>query len=191
MNVFEILLFNTILLSFPYIVYLFYIYSNESITEYEKNTFFYLAIITSCFILLRFGNKNDSSFFMLLLNIPIFFGYLKNKENIGLLFSIITFICAYYFFHVNFILILNYIIGYIISKIRKKKDLTDNQFLIIFCIEIVISFIIMMIIYKQMSIESVSKIILFLLIIKIVYSMFAKGEEIMSTHIANKKLRQN
>ncbi len=191
MNLFEILLFNTILLAFPYILYLFYIYSNETITENEKTSFFYLAIVSSCFLILRFSNQAGSSLLFLLLNIPIFLGYLQHKAKITFIFSLFLWIIDCYLFDVSLIIGIDYILFYLLSRLRDKYELPDDNFLFLFCLIVIISFIYVIILYPNHGLDILLQMVIFLTILTIIYSMFIKCEEIMSTHVANKKLRQN
>ena len=56
MNIFEMLILNMILISYPLLIYIIYIVANKNINKSEKDIFFDFILITSIFLAMRYGS---------------------------------------------------------------------------------------------------------------------------------------
>ncbi|MDO4963209.1 MAG: hypothetical protein Q4E75_03840, partial [bacterium] len=68
MNIFQTIFIDVVLLSFPILVYLIYLSTNENINSKSKKIYLELAMFTSFFILYRFGLDNPKLIPFLVLN---------------------------------------------------------------------------------------------------------------------------
>ena len=62
MNIFETILFTVILISYPLLVYTFYLAYNKNIGKEENQLFLDFSLITSFYFVIKFSNNNYSSF---------------------------------------------------------------------------------------------------------------------------------
>ena len=78
MEFYEWILLNTLYLITPLILYLFFVAYNQNIEKKENHLFFQIALFSSFYLCIRFGEISSKS--ILILNIPLLIAYLK-KEN--------------------------------------------------------------------------------------------------------------
>ncbi len=96
------ILSNLIFLLFPFVCYLIYLFFCKSTYEREKNIFLDLAIYSSFYLFVRFGNLNLLTIF--LINLPLFVAILKKRLVPYLLLSFFAFFVFKDFYLINNIL---------------------------------------------------------------------------------------
>lgn len=188
MNFFEIIILDIMFIIFPLLIYLFFEAHRQNLDKKESNLFFELAILSSIYLTIKFGANNFIKHSFILLNVPLIISYLKNKDKLGVLVSIILVIYYNHFFNSNiFILILEYSIYYLIYYLLNKKDKLNNNFINLF----VLIKGIFLIIFNLNKINEVLFMILILLVISyIVILLFKCGEEILNLHMTIKELEK-
>lgn len=191
MNFFNIIFLNIILIMFPILLYLFYLAYNKNTGKKDKDLFFYLAIITSCYFV--YGNmiNENQAFCILLLQIPILFSYLKDK----FIFSTILTLVIYILFRnsvdgVYLVVIKSFFINVIYLLKKYKKD-NNNLFIIFFMIINLLTFIIWNNLYN-ININLFNLIlflILYCLLNIIGCLLYISGAKIIKYHMSFKELQ--
>ena len=130
MNLLDGLVENAIYLLFPILVYLIYVSYIRNLDKEEKDIFLEFALFTSLFLMIRYGKRENYLYNMALFNIPVLIAYLKKKNLMAILLSIIliifysntTNICIGIFIIEYFLYFINY--NYI-HKYKKSKVVID------------------------------------------------------------------
>ena len=182
MNVFDCLLFDSILILFPILVYLVYLQTNKNINKKTKELMFNLSIFSSFFLVIIFSSNNQSTINFLILSILILISYIKDKYIIANILLILLF----YEYNINNLLFIPYFLLFILYIIKKIKKIPDLIFIDLFMILEGICLITI----KQISIKNIFIFISIYLIIHIIYILIKKSEEIINYHIEYKELQQ-
>ena len=103
MNIFQIVLLDVILILFPILIYLIYLAHKKSI--YCKKIYETLVLLSSFFLLLRYGIDKPVILPVLILNLVIFLSYLNNRYILAILFSIFIIINYYFSYNNTYILL--------------------------------------------------------------------------------------
>lgn len=199
MNIFEIILIDLIFITFPLILYLFYIAYNQNIGKKENKLIFDLTLITSLYLLIRYGKNTTIYNPLIISSVPLAIAYYKKDKLSSILLSIFIIVDCYYSFGFNIpFMIFEYLLYYIIFTILFKKDKNTNAHINLFIIlksffttamlwqvdyygDKSSSFVLMGIL--------VTSIILFV-IIHFVFILMDKGEEIIRYHMSIKELEK-
>jgi len=132
MNLINTIILNLILITFPILVYFFYmVYAN---VKNLKNNDIYLSLtlILSLYLCFKFGTISQNSIILLFCNIPIIIAYVKKKEYIAISLSIviIAYLTKQLDYNLYIITIIKYISYYIIYLfIFKRKKITKTSFI--------------------------------------------------------------
>ena len=182
MNVFDILLLDSILILFPVLIYLVYLQTNKNINKKTKDLMFNLSIFSSFFLIIKFGNNNYTLINFLILSILILISYLKDNFIIANLLLILLF----FEYNLNTLLFIPFLFLIIIYIIKRIKKLPDFIFIDIFMfLECLILLFI-----KKLTITNIFIFISIYLIIHIIYMLIKKSEEIIKYHMNYKELQQ-
>lgn len=124
---------NMVYLLFPILVYLIYVAYIRNLDRDEKNIFLELALYSSLFFMIKYGDNNNYLYNMALFNIPLLIAYLKKRKVAAVLISIIL-ICFYYKtteIHIG-ILLIEYILYFVNYNYvhRFKKSKLDIEYII-------------------------------------------------------------
>lgn len=195
MNLFDSLILNIVLLTFPIILWLFYMTHNKNVGKTEKDLLFDFSLITSLYLTIRFGKTIVDDNLLLIINIPLIIAYLKKRNRSALMLSLMIIIHCYYVFDIPLlILVLEYGLYYFIYKLffqNPKFHITMISLLKI------INFIIWVLFsnyFDQMSkyliLDIIIVIIASLLITFIVVCISTKIEDIVKYHMSLKELEQ-
>jgi len=98
MNGFDNIVLGSIFITFPLILYLFYVAHNRNIEKQENDLFLGLCLFSSMYLLIRLGNKYLGENNILLINIPIILGYIKTRKIEAVILSVIA---AFYYIGYN------------------------------------------------------------------------------------------
>lgn len=182
MNVFDILLLDSILILFPVLIYLVYLQTNKNINKKTKDLMFNLSIFSSFFLIIKFGNNSYTLINFLILSILILISYLKDNFIIANLLLILLF----FEYNLNTLLFIPFLFLIIIYIIKRIKKLPDFIFIDIFMfLECLI-----LIFIKKLTITNIFIFISIYLIIHIIYMLIKKSEEIIKYHMNYKELQQ-
>lgn len=182
MNVFDCILFDSILILFPILVYLIYLQTNKNINKKTKELMFNLSVFSSYFLVIMFSSNNQSTVNFLILSILILISYLKDNYIIANL----LFILLFFEYNINNLLFIPYFILLVLYIIKKIKKITDLIFINLF----MISEGICLISVKKVSINNTLIFLSIYLIIHIIYILIKKSEEIIKYHLEYKELQK-
>ena len=121
MSLFDAMLLDVVLILFPLNVCLLYQTYKRSIDNPENDIYLDLALISMLYLLLRFGIFEYKYITYFIVNIPLVIAFLKGREVIFILISIIL-ITYYYYLNPStlLMLIIGYSLCYIVFKTCKK-----------------------------------------------------------------------
>lgn len=191
MNFFSTIFLNIILIMFPILIYLFYLAYNKNIGKKDKDLFFYLTIITSCYFVYKNMINENQYFCILLLQIPILFSYLKDK----FIFSNILILVIYILFRNKidgvYLLLIESFISYVVYIFKRYKKINNNKFILFFIMLNLLTFVIWNNLYS-INITFFNLIlftILYVLLNIIGCLLYISGEKIIKYHMSFKELQ--
>ncbi|MFI3307995.1 MAG: HAMP domain-containing sensor histidine kinase [Mycoplasmatota bacterium] len=190
MEFIETITLNTILLIFPITIYAFYTINNKNYGKKYENSLFDFTLITSLYLLIKFGLESYYSNPIILINVVLLIAYYKNK-NLSILF-LSTYLIIYYnqyyqFFYI--LLIFEYLLYFILHKIKNIKFITFSILFLILKMGFVIMGFYLLNENKNIDVLYffILSIMAFITLYIIVY-FFIKTETIISYHQALKDL---
>lgn len=142
---------NMMYVVFPLLVYFVLIAYNKSINKNDNKCFLEISLIISLYMAMSLGKPIYIYDNFYLFNIPLLIGYLKRRNSISLIMSIIIVLYALLYTDLNIILvIINYVLLFILYKLDKKYFIynyiiINSIFLFIYHFEI--DYIIILVIY--------------------------------------------
>ncbi len=186
MNLFEVIILDGILLSFPFIVWILYQLYIKILSKEKKNLLFDVTLFTSNYLVLKYGILNYEYLPFLILNIPIIIAYYKKRDVSAIILSIIN--CFYfnnlYNFNLVYLFIAN-IIYFIVYIIMQR----DEKFVKIFVIwKMIISLIIITLVFHHVTnfvtgIKVLLIIFSFYIILNLILYLFKQEEKIVALHL--------
>lgn len=184
MNAFKIILEYIILLSFPTLVYLIYLFTNKNINS--KNIYLGLSLLSSIYLIKCFGSNALMSFLVLFLVVII--SYIYDYFIPSIMISLLIIIMYINNFNNVYILGISYLLLLILYKIKIKKTLYLEL-----SIFISLTFYILWI-YKFNNIYFNSNLIIisicYIFIANIFYLMCIEGNKILKAHLDYKELKK-
>ena len=185
MNAFKIILEYIILLSFPMLVYLIYLFTNKNINS--KNIYFCLSLLSSIYLIRCFGSNILMSF--LVLSIVVIISYIYDYFIPSIILSILIMVIYINNFNGIYILGLAYILILGLYKLKIKKPLYLE-------LSIMISLAIYILwIYKFNSNYFDNNLfivsICYVFISNIFYLMCIEGNKILKVHMDYKELKKD
>lgn len=179
MNIFDTILLDVILIIFPILFYLIYIFSNKNINKKTKNLIYNISIITSFFLIINYSNNNLINY--LLLSVLILISYLKKHISLSIVLTILIIILI----KINIIMYIPYISLIILYIIKKHENISNFIFIDTFMLLVLITLLI-----TNYSINNIFIFIISYLIVHIIYLLLNKSEEIIKYHLSYKELQQ-
>ena len=133
MNLFEVILFNIILILCPLLSYLLYLFFQKTLDKDKNSLFLDCALFSAFYLLIKFGITEYHGVPLIFFDILLLIAYLNNKKLDATILSIVLVLYFYRTFEINFIfLIIEYIIYFIIYLFRKKfKKISYISFIIL------------------------------------------------------------
>ena len=193
MELLDNFIINCIFISYPLILYLFYVAHNRNIEKKENDLFLGLALFSSMYLLIKLDITIIDNTSILLINIPIIISYIKNKKVEALLLSIIA-IVYYYSVGTPSItaLIIEYVIYFIIHLLKNKQIIKINDYVFgsILMILIVILYCMNSYDYNLFSIEILSGFLFNYIIMIFVIWIIKRGDDILKYHMTFKELEK-
>ena len=198
MDIFELIVFHIILITFPFLVYLFYLAYSRNFEVEEKSLFLDIALLSSIYLTMRFSQENIYYINLLLINIPLIIAYVMDRKLS--IFSIIFLILAQYNQVFSWPLIgfiLEYAVYYILSRILIKKN-GKSQYLFVTVFTIIKWFVFTIMLYltpskmsNDLGMMMLCYGIIFFSITYFVVYIFYKGRDIMKLRMSLKELEQD
>lgn len=195
MNLFEMLILNLILILFPIFTYLLYEVYQSTVDKKKNDLILYFCLITSFYLLFRFGHLQYLGLPFLILDIPLIIAYINNKKISICTLSVLLIIYYYFNLRVNIIIfIIEYIIYYFIYKYRRNSS---QGLIFIYSIFKVILFIIYIVISPAYNINNINDInilvilsLCFIIIVNLLAYLFNIVESILSLHRSVKDIEE-
>lgn len=197
MGTFRIILLDIMLVSFPLIMYQFYIVYNKNLNKPENELFLNVAILSSTYFALYFEVWFNPHVNLLFLNIPLLIAFVKIKK-IPILFIIIIIIQkSVVDFNWNmYIIVFENIIYCLLSYYLIQKKDKKRLFIILFLLSKSLVFIFESFILCGTHIElpftkNVAYAVSFFISAYLVLKLFELGTKIIKYHMNMKDLEQN
>lgn len=199
MNFYANIFFRLLYLTYPLLIYLFYVAYNKNYQKEENNLFLDVALISSFYLMLRFRQPMFPEIPPIVSNVPLIMAYLKKRYITVFLLSIILIINYIFYFDLNPILIIiEYIVYYLLYlKLRCEKNY-EVKFVNAFIILKAFFFSLLNILnnniidnnYYAFFLKIFSLIIMLYIITYFTFILFNKGEEIIKYHMDLKELEK-
>lgn len=191
MNIFEMLILNMILISYPLLIYIIYIVANKNINKSEKDIFFNFILITSIFLAMRYGSYFDSTLKSFFLGSVVFLSIVKKRYVMSIILEGIV-LTSYYpdFYSLVFFLFVYAIINFL-AYIYHHYDNLKLSLLSSYLLFYNSSFFIWFLIFDLKKVYyAIILIIVYVILIKVLMMIVTQGEHIMKTHVAFKELQK-
>lgn len=195
MNISEMILFNIILITFPLILYLFFLAYTKTFLTKERDLFLDVALVSSIYLAIRYQKTDANYINMILINVPLLIAYLKHRKLSIFILSLIIIAEYNNVFKWNpFILGIEYLVYYfmaiIVIKKRGNNYLYTNLFL---AIKLIIFAIIMFNTNDNMN--NIIELFFwygtsFFSVAYFTMIMFNRGNEIIKLHMTLKEMEQ-
>lgn len=194
MNMLEIILVNSIFVLFPLFSYLIYEICMENASVKKKEFFLDFALITSCYLIFKFGYSYSSIIPKIMFHIPLIFAYLLNRK---LSIFVLSFVGIIYYNSYQFgiyVVLIEYVIYYILYMLKQKNKKFEFLYIKLFIlVNTIISFY--WVIKSNNPLFPLSwKIIIiaitYYLLITLIVNMFNKFDGVANIYINIKDLQQ-
>ena len=197
MNIMKDVILNIVLILFPIIVYFIYNCYRELKCEKYNSILLNVALFSSLYLSLKYGNIENNTRILLFCNIPIVVAYLKKEPTISLILSLIIVIYSKYILNISIlIMIIKFICYFLIYLIAKKKNIKDNKLIIL--IAIIQGFFLSFEYFFTYTgnsiisiIELISMIIIFYLVPFSMLYLFKLADKITTLHLTISKLEKD
>lgn len=188
MTIYENLLLDSIYLISPIFIYLFFVAYNKNIDRDENNLILEICLITSIYLLIKFGNSENFIKPILLINVPLLIAYFNKKYKAILIVSFFIIVYQYTELNLNiYTLIIEYITYFLLFYICEKSGSKNFSFLFL----IINILVFLANFYLKISFEMLSiQIISFIIILIIVKYVLDKASKVMKYHMTVKELEE-
>ena len=197
MNIMKDVILNIVLMLFPILVYFIYNCYRELKCEKYNSLLLNVALFSSLYLSLKYGNIANNTRILLFCNIPIVVAYLKREPSLAIILSLLTVAYSKCILNLSItIMIIKFISYFLIYLIALKRNLKDNKLIIL--IAILQGFFISFEYFYTFSdnnivtiIELVSMIIIFYLIPFLILYLFKLADKITSLHLTVSELEKD
>lgn len=200
MNLYTNIFLCIIYITYPLLLFLFYVAYNRNYCKEENNLFLDVALISSFYLIIKFTNPIFGYFPPIIFNAPLVIAYLKKRNITVLILSIMSIICYIKYFDLNFILIIiEYIVYFLLYlALRNCKNFDDkyiNSFIIVKAFFFTLVSVYSKIYTGTNYVEFFGQILILILILYLTICfttlLFEKGEGIIKYHMSLKELEQS
>lgn len=130
-EIIEDIILNTILIIFPILVYLVLVCYKSDMTKRYNNLLLSVSLITSLYMILRFGTTNANTKILLFCNIPIVIALMKKKTLLAILLAVVNITYVFIVYKNIFIIItIKYISYFILYMCGRKRNLSTESFIL-------------------------------------------------------------
>lgn len=131
MNIFSSILITIIIITFPVLLYLFFVAHNQNYNSKIKDIWLDITLYTSMYLFLKFDFIFIHSTIMIV-NVPLILAYVLKKRWIGFILGIVTILYIYTNSDINiYFLIAEYLIYFFLSFVKIKETSYINIFTLI------------------------------------------------------------
>lgn len=132
MNIVSEVVLNLILVMFPCLVYFIYNCYRELKGDEYNELLLNVALVSSVYLVFKYGSVNSNSLGLLFCNLPIVVAYLKKNPKVALLLSLIVIIVTNNDFSIIVgLLVLKYLCYFLIYLLGVNKNIKDNTFIVV------------------------------------------------------------
>lgn len=187
MNILETLVINAILVTFPILIYEYFIVYTQNMKREKIDILLSLALFISLYLSLYYKQFISPNYQFISIILPIIIAYLHKKPKDALIISVI--VTEYLIRELNynpFITIIFFIILYLFynhySKTNKTNNYLTNMFVISSSITLIINELISLDNIKEEIIDCVISIVLFYIILKVIKKAMETAKDIINLH---------
>ena len=129
MNLYTNIFLSIIYITYPLLLFLFYVAYNRNYCKEENNLFLDLALISSFYLILKFTNPIFSNLPPIIFNVALVISYLRKRNLTIFILSILIAICYIQSFHLNAsLIIIEYIVYFLLYlKLKNSKNFNDKM----------------------------------------------------------------
>ena len=195
MKIFDTMLLDVILITFPLMVYLLYLAYTKTFNKKENDLLFAVTVFSVLYLILKYTTPLYQDIPFLIINISLILSYVK-KSNLSIITVSIIMIAYYYNFYQNYLLIiiLEYLIYYLLY-LKLSKKLTVNNLILTFAIlKTTFTVIILYILNSKLPSHLLETVIsgIFLYIISLLIThLLDKAKDILKLHMNIKEIERN
>ena len=132
MNIVSEVVLNLILVMFPCLVYFIYNCYRELKGDEYNELLLNVALVSSVYLVFKYGSVNSNSLGLLFCNLPIVVAYLKKNPKVALLLSLIVIIVTNNDFSIIVgLFVLKYLCYFFIYLLGVNKNIKDNTFIVV------------------------------------------------------------
>ena len=195
MKIFDTMILDVVLITFPLMVYLLYLAYTKTFSKKENDLLFVVTVFSILYLILKYTDHLYSGIPFLIINVPLILSYVK-KSNLSVAITSLIMISYYYNYYQNYLLIiiLEYVIYYLFY-LKLSKKLTLHNFILTFTVSKTI-FTIILLSYLNYKfpfyiVETlVSGLFLYILSLLIAY-LLNKTKDILKLHMNIKEIESN
>ncbi len=195
MKLFDTIILDVVLTTFPLMVYLLYIAYTKTFSKKENDLLFVVTVFSVLYLILKYTHPLYKGIPFLIINIPLIISYIK-KSKLSIGTTSLIMIIYYYRFYQNYLLIiiLEYV-AYYILYLKLYKKLSPNTLILTFVIIKTTITIILLSHQSHTFPEYLPEVLissLFLYIITIIITnLLYKTEDILKLHMNIKEMENN
>lgn len=193
----NLIILNIIYISFPLMIYFLYVIYKNIKNEKEGNLFLAISLFTSLSLSLKYGNVFKDERLLILCNIPIIIAYVKKKNFLGIILSMVIVIYTYTTIKSNiiYVMFIKYVIYYVIALLANKS----KKYRLIDLVAIVQGFMLSFeYFFKKTTAEDIYALINIILVVVIFYTitfailyLFEITDRISNVFLNYKELEQD
>ena len=195
MKIFDTMLLDVVLITFPLMVYLLYLAYTKTFNKKENDLLFAVTVFSVLYLILKYTTPLYQDIPFLIINISLILSYVK-KSNLSIITVSIIMIAYYYNFYQNYLLIiiLEYLIYYLLY-LKLSKKLTVNNLILTFAIlKTTFTVILLYILNSKLPSHLLETVIsgIFLYIISLLIThLLDKAKDILKLHMNIKEIERN
>ncbi len=195
MKLFDTIILDVVLTTFPLMVYLLYIAYTKTFSKKENDLLFVVTVFSVLYLILKYTHPLYKGIPFLIINIPLIISYIK-KSKLSIGTTSLIMIIYYCRFYQNYLLIiiLEYV-AYYILYLKLYKKLSPNTLILTFVIIKTTITIILLSHQSHTFPEYLPEVLissLFLYIITIIITnLLYKTEDILKLHMNIKEMENN
>jgi len=188
MNIFEILLLNLILLSFPMLLYMLYILTDKNLHKKRRDSFLALALTSSFFLLFKYGLFFDNLMLAFYTSSIIFLALLYRHFFLAIFLA-----CLNILFVPELVFYLLVAYGFMggLVYMRSLRQMEDSAFVQLFILIYVIFFFFFSIFYYENIWQSLIIVATFLYGAYFLYFLLTHGADRLRTHLKYKEIQND
>lgn len=187
MNIFELIILDVILILFPMLCYIIYMFFTKTLEKERNKLVLDLALLSSIYLLFKYGVNSYNSIPLILFDIPLIIAYIKNRKIIAILMTLLLIMYYQITFSINiYIIVISYAI-YLVLDLIKFKGLSFVN------ISLIIKSIIFYSIYTNLHnmYDVIIIIFVFYIITKCIINIFNNTESVVSLYNSLEKFERD